>query len=114
MDTRTPEHDHAAIARLSASLPVRPDADRVRTLLAEAFIAHVDELWPVGRDQGSPEWIRANVDAMCATLERLFAAALDGDQPGADEFLNRMRWLPELLAEINGGIVLSFSPTRPS
>lgn len=57
----TPEQDHAAIARLSASLPVRRDADHVRRLLAEAFIAHTHDLWPAGRDQGSPEWIAANV-----------------------------------------------------
>src|SRR5690242_19642162 len=97
MDTRTPEQDHAAIAALSASLPVRPDADRVRALLADAFVDHRDDLWPDGRDLGSPEWIRANVDGMLATLERLYAAALDGDHPGADEFLDRMAWLPELL-----------------
>jgi hypothetical protein len=56
---RTPEQDHALIARLSASLPLRPDAERVRALLAEAFIAHTDDLWPDGRDQGPPEWIKS-------------------------------------------------------
>jgi hypothetical protein len=93
---------HAAIAHLSATLPLRPDADRVRAMLAEAFIAHVDELWPAGRDQGSPEWIAGHVDEMVATLERLYAAALDGDHPGADEFLARLAWLPELLETIDG------------
>ena len=99
---RTPEQDHDAIARLSASLPVRPDADRVRALLAEAFIAHIDDLWPAGRDQGSPEWIAANVDGVLATIERLCALALDGEHPGGDEFLNRMAWLPRLLADVVG------------
>lgn len=97
---RTPEQDHEAIARLSASLPVRPDADRVRALLAEAFIAHIDALWPAGRDQGSPEWIAANVDSMLATIERLYAVAIADEYPGAVEFLERMRWLPKLIADL--------------
>jgi hypothetical protein len=95
-----PTDQHAAIAHLSATLPLRPDADRVRTLLAEAFIAHVDELWPAGVDQGTPDWIAANVDGVLATLERLYAVALEGDQPGADEFLDRMKWLPGLVAHV--------------
>lgn len=90
---RTPGQDHEAIARLSASLPVRLDAERVRALLAEAFIAHIEDLWPASRDHGSPEWIAANVDGMLATLERLYALALSGDHPGTDEFLARMAWL---------------------
>lgn len=98
---RTPEQDHALIAALSASLPVRPDADRVRSHLAEAFIAHIDELWPAGRDQGSTEWIVANVDGVLASVERLYALALGGDHPGADEFVRRMSWLPALIPQLN-------------
>jgi hypothetical protein len=36
------------IADFSAGLPLRPDAQRVRELLAAAFVAHVNELWPAG------------------------------------------------------------------
>lgn len=97
---RTPEQDHEAIAQLSASLPLRPDAERVRHLLAEAFIVHVEDLWPAGRDQGSAEWIVANVDSLLATVERLYAVALDGDHPGSDEFLQRMVWLANLAKRI--------------
>ena len=38
---------------------------------------------------------------MHATLERLYAAAAETDTPGAAEFLDRMAWLPELLAELD-------------
>ena len=41
----------------------------------------------------------ANVDAILATVERLYAMATD-DQPGAAEFLDRMAWLPALVDEI--------------
>jgi hypothetical protein len=100
---RTPEQDQALIAALSASLPLRPDADRVRQLLAEAFIEHIDDLWPDGRDQGSREWIGAHVDEMLATIERLYAVALDCEHPGAEEFLQRMGWLPTLIGDLSEG-----------
>jgi hypothetical protein len=90
---------HERVARLSATLPLRPDADRVRHLLAAAFVEHTDDLWPAGDPNATPEWIAANVDAMLATLERLFAAATD-DQPGSGEFLARLSWLPKLVDEI--------------
>jgi hypothetical protein len=99
MPMRTPEEDQAAIAELSASLPTRPDAERVRRLLAEAFVAHIDDLWPNGEAQGSPEWISANVDLVLATIERLYAMAIEGHS-GSGEFLGRMSWLPRLVIEI--------------
>ena len=49
----------------------------------------------------TPEWIAANVDEMLATMERLYAVAAESDQPGAIEFLDRMRWLPPLLADLD-------------
>ena len=100
---RTPEEQHAAIARLSASLPVRPDAEHLRELLAAAFIAHIEDLWPAGRDQGSPEWITVNVDSILATIERLYLMALEG-YPGAGEFFDRMRWLPALVDDIDAQV----------
>jgi hypothetical protein len=78
---RAPEQDHATIAALSASLAMRPDAERVRSLLGEAFVEHVGCLWPSGRDQGSPAWIVANVDTILATIERLYAMAIEGEPP---------------------------------
>jgi hypothetical protein len=53
-----------------------------------------DHLWSHAR------WSVANVDAIFATVERLYAMASD-DQPGAAEFLNRMAWLPPLLAHLD-------------
>jgi hypothetical protein len=88
---------------LSASLPVRPDAERVRRILGEAFVAHIHDLWPVGRDQGSPEWIADHVDEVLATIERLYAIALGGKHPGSAEFLDRMAWLPTLAHDIEQG-----------
>jgi hypothetical protein len=41
----------------------------------------------------------ANVGAILATVERLYAMATD-DQPGAAEFLDRMAWLRALVDEI--------------
>jgi hypothetical protein len=90
---------HERIARLSATLCLRPDAEHVRHRLAEAFVAHSDALWPAGQNQGLPEWIAANVDEVLATVERLYETATD-DQPGAAEFLKRMAWLPALVDEI--------------
>jgi hypothetical protein len=91
---------HECIAKLSATLCLRSDAEHVRQRLARAFVEHVDDLWPAGRNQGAtPEWIEGHVDEMLAVIERLFAAATD-DQPGAPKFLNRMSWLPALVDEI--------------
>src|SRR4051812_24462347 len=97
---RRPDQDHEAIARLSATLPLRQDADRVRSLLAEAFISHAGDLWPAGRGQGTPEWIAAHTDVVLATIERLYAVAVDGNHPGSDEFLERLMWLPELIRRL--------------
>ena len=33
-------------------------------------------------------------------MERLYAVTAESDQPGAIEFLDRMRWLPALVDEI--------------
>jgi hypothetical protein len=65
---------HAIIARFCVSLVTRPDRDEVRTQLAAAFVEHVGDLWPAGRDAASPEWIAANVDEVLATVERLYAS----------------------------------------
>jgi hypothetical protein len=90
--------DQEAIAAFSAGLPLRPEAERVRERLAAALVAHVDDLWPAGEPAATPEWIAANVNETLATMERLYAVAAVSDQPGAIEFLDRMSWLPPLLA----------------
>jgi hypothetical protein len=92
---------HAIIARFCVSLVTRPDRDEVRTQLAAAFIEHVGDLWPAGRDAASPEWIAANVDEVLATIERLYAMAADDERPGVGEFLDRMAWLPALLERLD-------------
>ena len=96
----TPESQHAIVIAYSVGLPFRPDAERVRAILAAAFVDHAGELWPAGDDAATPEWIRENVDSILATLERLYAAAAAGEHPGADALLYRMRWLPPFLVDL--------------
>jgi hypothetical protein len=43
---------------------------------------------------------------LLATTERLYAVAAETDQPGVIEFLDRMSWLPPLLAELDEGVAL--------
>ena len=92
---------HAIIARFRVSLATRADRDEVRAQLAAAFVEHVGDLWPAGRDAASPEWIAANVDEVLATIERLYAKADDDERPGVGEFLGRMAWLPALLQRLD-------------
>ena len=98
--TQTPASQHAIVLAFSVDLPFRPDAERVRAILAAAFVDHAGELWPAGDAAATPEWIRENVGSILATLERLYAAAVAGEHPGADAFLYRMRWLPPLLVDL--------------
>ena len=92
---------HAIIARFCVSLLTRPDREEVRTQLAAAFVEHVGDLWPAGRDAASPEWIAANVDEVLATIEQLYAKADDDERPGVGEFLDSMAWLPALLERLD-------------
>ena len=96
----TPENQHAIVIAYSVGLPFRPDAERVRAILAAAIVDHAGELWPAGDDAATPEWIRENVDSILATLERLYAGVVAGEYPDADAFLYRMRWLPPLLVDL--------------
>jgi hypothetical protein len=105
--TSSPDPDaHERIARLSATLCLRPDAEHVRQRLAAAFTAHTDDLWPAGDPNATAEWIAANVVSMLATLERLFSAAAETDTLGAAEFLDRMAWLPPLLDDLDQSVPL--------
>jgi hypothetical protein len=96
----TPESQHAIVVAFSVGLPFRPDAERVRAILAAAFVDHADELWPAGDDAATPEWIRENVDSILASLERLYEVVVAGEHPDADAFLYRMRWLQPFLVDL--------------
>jgi hypothetical protein len=98
--TATPESQHAIVVAFSVLLPLRPDAERVRAILAAAFVDHTGELWPAGDEAATPEWIREHVDSILASLEQLYAAVAAGEHPGTDAFLYRMRWLPPLLIDL--------------
>jgi hypothetical protein len=95
------ENDHATIVEFCARLPVRADAERVRAVLASEFVIHADELWPAGEPCATPEWIAAHTDEIMAVVERLYAIAADSDNPSAGEFLDRLAWLPPLLADLD-------------
>jgi hypothetical protein len=56
---------------ISATLALRPDAERVRLRLATAFIQHRVDLWPEGELGATPERIRTNVDDILLLLEQL-------------------------------------------
>ena len=98
--TETPEEQQLIVLAFSIGLPLRPDAERVRAILAAAFVDHAGELWPENNDAATPEWIRENVNAILATLEQLYEVVVTGEHLGAAEFLYRMRWLPPLLLDL--------------
>jgi hypothetical protein len=98
--TVTPESQHTIVLAFRVGLPLRSDAERVRAILAAAFVDHAGELWPAGDDAATPEWIREHVDSILDTLEQLYAVVAAGEHPGADAFLYRMRWLPPLLVDL--------------
>jgi hypothetical protein len=77
-------------------LALRPDAHRLRLRLGTAFIEHVDDLWPEGEPDATPEWIRANVDNILAALER----PLRRDGRDVRRLPHRLHWLLWLLAEL--------------
>jgi hypothetical protein len=85
---------------LSATLPLRPDAERARLRLGTAFIEHAGDLWlraslprrPNGSGRTSTTSWRAGTDAwprrQCASLP------------------HRLHWVPWLLAELEPGVPL--------
>jgi hypothetical protein len=99
-----PEVQYTSITAFSTQLALRPDAERVRALLAAAFVEHVHDLWPAGEPAATPEWISTSVDEILATLERLYQHALC--VPPARQFLDRMCWLPPLLHRLDQPVPL--------
>jgi hypothetical protein len=96
---------HGVVIAFAAKLDARPDRDRCLAALARAFIDHGDQLWPEGDAHATPQWISENAAAMLRVLERIYRAACDPyeDHPGAAEFLQRMGWLPALIADLEQG-----------
>ena len=58
-----------------------------------------DRRSPSWRELASPQWIAAHVDEVLAVCERLYTNALY--PPVAREFLDRMAWLPALIAYLS-------------
>jgi hypothetical protein len=73
---------------LSAMLPLRPEAERVRLRLGTAFIEHVGDLWPQGEPAATSEWIRAHVDEILALLEQMIGR----DGHGVLRLPHRLHW----------------------
>ena len=95
---RTDDSASALIDRALVALATRPDSDRLRAQLADAFVDHHADLWPHGDPNATPTWIAAHVDELLATIERLFQHTNCG--PVAHEFIDRMAWLPPLLRDV--------------
>jgi hypothetical protein len=89
----------ALISAFCTRLALRRDGDLVRARLAAAFYERRHELWPFGDVNATPQWIEAHIDDMLAVIERLYDEAICG--PKARAFLDRMAWLPPLLAELD-------------
>jgi hypothetical protein len=100
-----PKTQHAIVAAFLANLTLRPDAEQVRMVLANALLEHIGDVCPEGRDAGSPAWLRSNVDSVLATFERLYAVALEY-HPSTAEFFDRMAWLPKLLQRLDQPVPL--------
>jgi hypothetical protein len=97
--------DFKAIADFPTKLAERPDADRVRALLAQAFDEHRADIWPFTSGVGiTREWIEANVDEVLAVVVWLHDTA--PDLPGGTMFLNRLVWLPPLLHRLDQPVPL--------
>jgi hypothetical protein len=69
--------------------------------LGTAFIEHVDDLWPEGEPAATPEWIRANVDSILATLEQMFVIGRDGRAANLRRIPHRLHWLLWLLSDLD-------------
>jgi hypothetical protein len=54
---------------------------------------------PAGEPGATPEWILLHLDETLAVIERLWRKA--SCPPTADAFLDRMAWLPPLLAALD-------------
>lgn len=82
---------------LSAELPSRPDAERVRLRLGTEFIAHRDDLWPKGAPPTvTDEWIRGHVDDILAALEQMMRR----DGRDVQRLPRRLHWLLWLLGDL--------------
>ena len=93
--TSTANAQLAVISRFCTQLAIRPDGAELRAKLAAAFVDHHSDLWPFGDPSATPQWVEGHVDEILATVERLYQQATCG--PVAQEFLDRMAWLPPLL-----------------
>jgi hypothetical protein len=94
-----PEDQRALISAFCTRLALRRDGDLVRARLAAAFYERRHELWPSGDVNATPQWIEAHIDSMLAVIERLYSEAICG--PKARVFLDRLAWLPPLLAKLD-------------
>lgn len=100
-----PSDSHPGVLLLCSSSSVardpraRPVAETARRRIAGHTCLEVD-LIRLTTPAVTHEWSVANVNAILATLDQLYAMALK-DHPGLDEFLVRLAWLPPLLADLD-------------
>jgi hypothetical protein len=90
------------ISTFATKLALRPDGERICATLASAFYDQRAALWPYNTAGVTREWIEGHVFEILATIERLYGEALC--LPVAREFLDRMAWLPPLLATLDSPV----------
>ena len=83
---------------LSATLALRPDAERIKLRLGTAFIEHRDDLWPESEPAATPEWIRDHVDDILAAMEKMLCR----DGRDVRRLPHRLHWVQWLHDEIDG------------
>jgi hypothetical protein len=84
---------------LSTTRAHRPDAERVRLRLGTAFIEHVDDLWPQGEPNATPDWIRAHVHEIIGLLEQV----IRHDGRDVLRLPHRLHWVLRLLDDLDVG-----------
>jgi hypothetical protein len=99
--------ERRAMTPLSATLQLRPDAERVRLRLGTEFVIYADALFPEGRPPtATDEWICANTDSVLALLEQMIGR----DGQGVRRLPHRLHWLLWLLAELDVNSIANQSP----
>lgn len=74
----------------------------MRLRLGTEFIEHVDDLWPEGDPNATPEWIRAHVDEILGLLE----LPLRRDGRDVHRLPHRLHWFLWLLADLDRSMAL--------
>ena len=98
-DSTYPGGRGAYLAAFTHNLAHRSDVGRCRCALAKAFIRHRREMHLDA--SFSEAFVIENVDRLLGLISVLFGMA--EENPEAGEWLDRMAWLPSLVADLDAG-----------